>query len=237
MKTPPRLAAAVVVALLLTLPAGARADEAPDAAATLESASGTVDLIAASGRSEAKPPARLAPGARVKTGGGSFALLTLDDGSKIRVGENSELKVEKPAASGRAIALLRGTLDGWVDELGARRLSLRVPGAVASARAAAFSAATDGSASRFDLYRGELPVTDSLGRGTILTPRQRASVSAAKFLRGTSSLPSEARAPAEPAVAALKTAPSSTKTRTSPVSILPPPPPEYGGWSMTASRP
>ena len=215
-------------------PSAASAAAAPAAAATLALAEGSVELISPSGSTAAKPPVALDPGARVKTGPRSSALLILDNGSKLLVGEKSDFKLEARTESGYSVSLLRGALNCWIRNLGARRLRVRTPGAVAAVRGTVFDAVTDGTLSHFDLYKGEIVVTDSFGRGTILSPGQRATVSLTSGLRGTVSLPPGARAPAEPVgavsaavSAADRTPPPPVSILTlPPVSILPPPPPQ-----------
>ena len=70
-----------------------------------------------------------------------------------------------------------------------RTLNVHAPGAVASVRGTVLDVATDGQASRFDLFQGEIRVADTFGNRTVVSPGQRSTVSTKAGITGTSSLP------------------------------------------------
>lgn len=191
---------ATLAACLLLLSPAARAAQAD--AATLVAVDGPVEIVGPAGAVAAKAPLELAPGATIRTADGGSAVVVLENGTKMRVGPRTEFTFREGGEQSTVVAVLKGLADFWVRPMGRRRLLVRTPGAVASVRGTKLQAGSDGVRSFYTLFEGEIAVTDAFGRSTILTPGQRASISVARGLSGTSSLPPGARAPGEPDVPA-----------------------------------
>jgi hypothetical protein len=234
--SPPALIAGLLLSAALTV---ARAAEP---VATLVSFEGEIAVTAPSGTLAAKALLPLPGGTQVKTSPGASAILLLSNGTKFKVLETSTFIVEEPGVKGPITTLLLGELDCWAKKFtNGLRLRVRVPGAVASVRGTVFHAHAGVKESRIDLYKGEIGVTDTFGRSTILSAGQRANITNDYGLTGSSSLPLGAKAPDEPAGPAAPKAPEAKKDEapkktvvvveppaetpyTTPSQSLPPPP-------------
>lgn len=184
--------------VLSVLFAAARAfAQAP--AAALADFKGGVAVEAGGQALEPKPGLLLPPAAVVTTRGGSTAVIAFSNGNKVRLGAFSSIKVDERSAQRTTLSLLRGRLDCWVKRFKSSRFQVRTGAAVAAVRGTVFSVDFDGASARFDLFSGELSVTDIFGRGLVLTPGQRVDVTPSG-MRNMSSLPRSVAAPGEPDV-------------------------------------
>ncbi|MFI5346033.1 MAG: FecR family protein [Elusimicrobiota bacterium] len=175
------------------------AASAPAAAesAWLVEAQGAVEVSGPAGPLAVKLPLEVPDGAQIRTGSGGIALLMLNDGSKVQIRPDSSFAYQSDASQ-TAFSLMKGAFMLWARHQVNRRMSIRVPGAVASVRGTVVGGDTNGKTSHLALHQGELGVTDSFGAGTILTAGQRLSIGA-RGLAGTGSLPRGTATPAEPA--------------------------------------
>lgn len=204
----------------------------------LSALAGQVSLTSASGGSvTALRGARVEPGAVIATGAESSAVLVFPDGSKLRIGPLSRFRVDEAGSARVSVYLLKGALDCWWRRVAGRRAHVRTPAAVAAVRGTVFSVRSDERGSRFDLFSGELAVTDALGRGAIITGGQRAEALADGSPR-VSSLPPGSRAPAEPAVALVSVPPAAASAEEpEPEELAAPPPPSEDRGALTTSSP
>ena len=193
----------MLAAMLVLAPLAAVNAAEPAASVTLVSVTGNVAIITPSGRMDAKPPMELDPGTTIKTGENSSALLVMENASKMRVGANSEFILKEKSAGTTTVSILRGTLESWIKKLKGRRLNVQSPGAVAAVRGTVFVVTTDGTKGTVTLFNGELHLTDSFGRSTIINPGQLASWTTDRGLAGTSSIPKNVTEPKEPETIAL----------------------------------
>lgn len=182
---------ALPLALLLLLPAAPRAQEP---AAALTSASGRVSV---NGR-PLKLGAPVSAGDELVVERGE-AVIAFSDGSTVRLGRGSRLKVAEKSAAQTSLTLLKGRLDAWVQGLVGRRFRVRSGTAVASVRGTVFSVLNDGAKTSFLLFQGELGVADEFGQSVILSPNQRLE-SSELGLGSMGSMPAGTQAPAEPDV-------------------------------------
>lgn len=238
------------VLLAAALVAAASAAAFAQSSAWLMQASGGVQVMGPSGPIEVHPPAALPEGATIRTGSGGLALIVTADGSKVQVRADSDFALTTASPSETTFTLLKGAISCWVRRQDGRRFKIRSSGSVAAARGAVFDVAGDGRTSRIDLFQGEVLVADSFGGRTIASPGQRVTVSAARGLIGTSSLPPGARATPEPAAglppAALKAAAPAPKEKAAAVASepapavltpAPAPPPKQQATAVSPSAP
>lgn len=170
------LLAAVFAVLVAAAPASAQEAERWDA--RLAAASGEVVVHPAGGGEEASGEADmpLDEGDRVTTGAGASADISLDGGSLIHLGENSDFTIEKTEKNESSFSLALGSLLAKIQKLGSQRLSIHTPTAVCAVRGTEFG--VDASADEqthvgvFD--EGRVEVATDAGRET-LEPNQETS--------------------------------------------------------------
>lgn len=193
------------LAAILTLAAGAGAWLGPTPAARAQ-APGIAEVALArppaevvpKGQTAARPlvkGARLSEGDRVRTGRGGAAELVLGDGSLVRLGELSDLEIERldvdPAGAPTTsrFSLAAGQARAWVARqvvakvaTGQGRFAVQTPTAVAAVRqtdfavlhavAAAGQALAAGATSRVYTFAGGVE-TGTVGAGSVLCTRNR----------------------------------------------------------------
>lgn len=205
-----RVAAAAILGwplLLVRLPASAA-----ELAAALASVSGPVRVRDGGRDRAAIAGAPIAAGTEIAIGAGGSAVLAFSNGTKVRAESGTTMRVTEASASSTFLELTRGVLQCWVRGLEGGRFRVRSGAAVAAVRGTVFTARNDGRTLRFDVFEGLLDVRDSWGRATMAERGQRVTVTDSG-LSGTSSLPSDAKAPSEPQVALPAAKPASTAAK------------------------
>lgn len=169
---------AATLALLLAAAVPLRAQE-DRWDARLGAVSGDVTVVAADGSPDASGEAGmpLEEGDRVVVSEGGSAEVALDGGSLITVRENSDFKLEKTARGDSSFFLSVGSLLAKIQKLGAQRLRVRTPTAVAAVRGTEFGveAGEETHVGVFD--EGKVEVTgDAGGTPELLIANQETSV-------------------------------------------------------------
>jgi hypothetical protein len=148
--------------------------------ARLAEVSGDVTVVAADGSPEASGEAGmpLEEGDRVVVAEGGSAEVALDGGSLITVRENSDFKIEKSAKGDSSFFLQAGSLLAKIQKLGAQRLRVRTPTAVAAVRGTEFGVDVEGENSHVGVFdEGKVEVTgDKGGAPELLISNQETSV-------------------------------------------------------------
>ncbi len=148
----------------------------------LGAVSGDVTVYPADGSPETSGEAGmpLEEGDRLSVAEGGSAEVALDGGSLITVREKSEFKVEKAGKADSWFSLTAGSLLAKIQKLGAQRLRVRTPTAVAAVRGTEFGVEVDeAGASHIGVFdEGKVEVTGEQG-GTpeLLISNQETSVS------------------------------------------------------------
>jgi len=189
-------------------------EEAPKAVgAVISAATGSVRYIKPG---QAARPATQRPihaKDRVKTGADGQAVIMFLDGTKIKIGKNSEFELTDHDPKKVNVRLLVGRVTAWVKRVQNRRFALRTPTAVASVRGTTLGAETNPPA--FDLFSGAMDVTDNFGNTVPMTGGQTLGVDAQRGVQGqtpqtlTKSPPPEPKA--DPAAAKKKAAEAKKK--------------------------
>jgi len=169
---------AATLALLLSAAVPLRAQE-DKWDARLGAVSGDVTVVAADGSPDASGEAGmpLEEGDRVVVAEGASAEVALDGGSLITVREGSDFKLEKTAKGDSSFFLSVGSLLAKIQKLGAQRLRVRTPAAVAAVRGTEFGveAGDETYVGVFD--EGKVEVTgDAGGTPELLIANQETSV-------------------------------------------------------------
>ncbi|MBI4060111.1 MAG: FecR domain-containing protein [Elusimicrobia bacterium] len=148
--------------------------------ARLAGVSGDVTVVSADGSPEASGEADmpLEEGDRVVVAEGGSAEVSLDGSSLITVRERSDFKIEKTAAGDSSFFLSAGSILAKIQKLGARRLRVRTPSAVAAVRGTEFGVEVDGEESHVGVFdEGKVEVTgESGGEPELLISNQETSV-------------------------------------------------------------
>ncbi|MBI2787202.1 MAG: FecR domain-containing protein [Elusimicrobia bacterium] len=170
------LAAALALLLAAAVPLRAQEDKWD---ARLGAVSGDVTVVAADGSPDASGEAGmpLEEGDRVVVAEGGSAEVALDGGSLITVREGSDFKLEKTAKGDSSFFLSVGSLLAKIQKLGAQRLRVRTPSAVAAVRGTEFGveAGDETHVGVFD--EGKVEVTgDAGGTPELLIANQETSV-------------------------------------------------------------
>ncbi|HEV8146953.1 MAG TPA: FecR domain-containing protein [Bryobacteraceae bacterium] len=152
------LAAAAVVVAVFTLPPVLDRTFAPSGArATVASVDGSLYRVSGQGQEALAAGAAIAENDQIRTAKGSRAVLRLTDGSRVEVGERSELKLTE-RYSGKTIHLERGAV--VVEAAKQRRGSLEVATAdcLVSVKGTIFGVARGTKGSRVSVVEGEVKV-------------------------------------------------------------------------------
>lgn len=147
--------------------------------ARLASVSGEVVVHPAGGGDEAGGEADmpLDEGDRITTGAGATADVSLDGGSLIHLGENSDFTLEKTEKNESSFSLALGSLIAKIQKLGSQRLLVHTPTAVCAVRGTEFGvdASADAQTHVGVFDEGRVEVTNAAGAQT-LEPNQETSV-------------------------------------------------------------
>lgn len=173
---------------LILAAAPARAQDAAGAErwdARIASVTGEVVVYAADGGAEAAGAADmpLEEGDRVTTGEGASAELSLDGGSLIHLGENSDFTLEKTLKAESVFRLDAGSLLAKIETLGARVLKVRTRHGIAAVRGTEFAvevppAGAEDDATHVGVFdEGRVEVTGA-GDTEVLTPNHETDVAA-----------------------------------------------------------
>ncbi|MCW5730088.1 MAG: FecR domain-containing protein [Alphaproteobacteria bacterium] len=125
---------------------------------------------------------RLRRGDRIATGSGGRAEMTLADGSRVTVGEESEVVVasfltQQRGARAAVIELLKGIVRAVVPAGNWDRFEIRTATAIASVRSTDWLVDFDGNRTGVFVFSGGVGVTDPSGAGgVLLQPRQGSDV-------------------------------------------------------------
>jgi ferric-dicitrate binding protein FerR (iron transport regulator) len=149
----------------------------------------------------AKSDRRLPPGSRVKTSGGSSCTVLLSDGTKLRVGHATVMRLETLDPDRVTAALDSGRLEAWVTKAGSRTFQVRSALATVSGQGAVFGMDVLGAASaRVDVFAGEVSVQDLKGGSVKVADGQRLVASATGGLSRPAPLPEGTVQPVEPSL-------------------------------------
>jgi hypothetical protein len=166
------------------------AEGQPAGSAEVRLARAPADVVSR-GQTAARPLAsgvRLSEGDRVRTGRGGAAEIQLGDGSLVRVGELSELEIDRldvdatGAPTTSRFNLAAGQARAWVARqviakvaTGQGRFAVQTPTAVSAVRQTDFAVLHDADAvTRVYTFEGTVETTASrVGAGSVLCPRNR----------------------------------------------------------------
>lgn len=119
----------------------------------------------------------LEEGDRITTSAGSTAEISLDGGSLITLGANSDFVLENTRRSASMFSLSLGSLLAKIEKLGTRSLAVHSPTAVAAVRGTEFGVEVDGEKSHVGVFdEGRVEVQSQAGGAEVLTPNQETSV-------------------------------------------------------------
>ena len=188
-------------AAMSVMPAFA-AEQLENFTAKLFTAKGKVEYLKA-GTTEwkaVKAPHMLEMGDQVRTGAKSKAEIYMKYGSKLRLEADTQFTVAKVAPEANAVDVVRGKLTAWIRKFKGRGFTVRTPSAVCAVRGTTFSVEMTGATLLFDLYGGEIEVTDMRNNSVNLQPGQRLMVpSDPAAVLAPEPIPAGVSAPSEPA--------------------------------------
>ncbi len=149
---------------------------------------------------EAKPPYMLEAGDQVRTAPGAMAEIYMKYGSKIRLGEEASFTVNTVAPEGNVVSVLHGKMQAWIRKFTGRRFSVRTPSAVCAVRGTVFDVeVTEAGQTTWNLFSGEIDVTDNMNRTIGMLPDHSIKVTQAEGVSEPTALPPGVTAPSEPA--------------------------------------
>ncbi|MFA6004818.1 MAG: FecR family protein, partial [Elusimicrobiota bacterium] len=150
-----------------------------DAAVTVSALSGNAFVLKA-GSSVWQAAVRgweILPSDQIRTGTGSRATLTFDDGSRIELGANGSFTLQDASGQASSIKLAIGSARAWVSKSLSRRFEIRTPTAVCSVRGTEFSVQVGAQGNtRVEMFTGLLAVADRTGNEVLLKDNQRIEV-------------------------------------------------------------
>ncbi len=152
------VAAAAVVVAVYTLPPVLDRTFAPSGArATVASIDGSLYRVSANGQEALSAGAALAENEQIRTAKGSRAVLRLRDGSRVEVGERSELKLTE-RFSGKTIHLERGAVVVEAAKQRRGRLEVATADLLVSVKGTIFGVVRGTKGSRVSVVEGEVKV-------------------------------------------------------------------------------
>jgi|GEM_PF-6807930 len=200
-------------AMLLTLYASAAA-AAPAPGAAVQASTTPAALTAAmgpvSGSAQFQPggsdvwffarPGRSLPiGSLVKTEAGSYCLLLLSDGTKLRLGPQSNLRVAELSSGRAAMSLGSGRLESWVKRRDSAEFRAETPLFATTLPEGSFAAEIlSPTSATLDVFSGDLKVLDSLGKSQTVPPGNRVEFDAKTGFSTPAPLPAGVVKPEEP---------------------------------------
>jgi hypothetical protein len=150
-------AAAVVLAVLILPPVLDRTFAPSGARATVASVDGSLYRVSSHGEEVLQAGALLAENESIRTAKGSRAVLRLTDGSRVEVGERSELKLSE-RFSGKTIHLERGAVMVEAAKQHRGRLEVATTDALVSVKGTIFGVVRGTKGSRVSVVEGEVQV-------------------------------------------------------------------------------
>ena len=172
---------AIIFVALTAAPVRAQdADSSDHWDARITAAAGQVVLHPVDGSPavEAEADMPLEQGDRVVTSSGSTAEIALDGDSLILLRENTDFTLENTRKSESIFSLALGSLLAKIQKLGAGRLSVRSPTAVAAVRGTEFGVDVEAGQSSVGVFEeGSVEVRGSAGGSEVLSANQETSVS------------------------------------------------------------
>lgn len=170
----------IAAVLTLALTAPALAQEGSDWDARLGAVKGEVTVYSAGDEEGAagEQGMPLEAGDRVVTGEGAGAEVVLDGGSLITLREGSDFAIESASRSDSVFKLALGSLLAKIQKLGAQRLSVRTPTAVAAVRGTEFGVELEGDETHVGVFdEGRVEVSgEAGGPGELLIANQETRV-------------------------------------------------------------
>lgn len=173
--------AAGVCALALMEVSHSRASEHTEVG-QLTRVSGLVTVHSGSVLSQGATGMRLRRGDRIATGAGGRAEMTLADGSRVTIGEESEVTVstflpQQRGARAAVLELLKGIVRAVVPAGNWDRFEIRTATAIASVRSTDWLVDFDGRRTGVFVFSGAVGVSNEAGAGAVLLqPRQGSDV-------------------------------------------------------------
>jgi ferric-dicitrate binding protein FerR (iron transport regulator) len=147
----------------------------------------------------ARPGRSLPAGSVVKTASGSYCLVFFSDGTKLRLGPWSELRLAELSEGRTAVSLSAGRLEAWVRKRAGADFRTDTPIFTATLSEGLFSAEILSPASAtFDVFSGTPTVIDGLGKSQAVSAAQHVELGAKTGAATPSPLPAGALKPQEP---------------------------------------
>ena len=167
----------------------------------------------------ARPGRPLPAGSLIKTEADSYCLFFFSDGTKLRLGPQSNLRMAELSAGRTTMSLNSGRLEAWVKRRKNAEFRTETPLFTAALPEGIFAAGILGPTSAtLDIFSGEPTVLDSLGTSQKVAPGQRMELSAKTGSSTPAPLPAGAARPEEPSPAGPAAAKSITIVPVAPLS-------------------
>lgn len=170
-----------ILVLLVLLAVGLAAPlAAGEVAATLLKTSGSGRLLLPDGSAgEFKPGTLVQPGSRIITSEGGLAVLMMDDGSRISLGPNTDLKVAESKVEGSArstvFEMVKGLFKATVQKLTVgSRFEVRTTDAVAAVKGTSFAVTADERGTKAEVEEGTVWLENGRGERAVLGRGMRA---------------------------------------------------------------
>ncbi|MBI5241514.1 MAG: FecR domain-containing protein [Elusimicrobia bacterium] len=158
-----------------------------------------------------RPGRSLPPGSMVKTEAGSFCLILLSDGTKLRLGPRSYLRLVELSADRTEMSLASGRLEAWVKRRGKAEFKMQTPLFTAVLPEGSFATELlSANSAMFDVYKGDPEISDTEGRTQKMSPEMHVEFDAKTGASTPIPLPSGAARLPEPSEAG-PTGPESIK--------------------------
>ena len=149
----------------------------------------------------AKPGRTLPAGSMLKTETGSYCLIFLSDGTKLRLGPRANLRLTELSAEKSEMALGSGRLEAWVKKRENAEFKAQTPLFTAALAEGIFAAEVlSPTSATFDIFTGEPKILDSLGKAQTVSPGNRVEFDSKTGASTPAPLPSAAQRPEEPSL-------------------------------------
>jgi hypothetical protein len=147
----------------------------------------------------ARPGRSLPAGSMLRTQAGAYCLVLLSDGTKLRLGPLSHLRVVELSADRSELALASGRMEAWVKRRGKAGFKAQTPLFTAVLPEGSFAAELlSADSAVLDVYTGDPEVLDASGRAQKVSPGYRVEFAARTGASTPAPLPSAAPRPEEP---------------------------------------
>jgi hypothetical protein len=149
----------------------------------------------------AKPGRQLPAGTVVKTEAGSYCLVFFSDGTKLRLGPKSYLRVAELSADKTMLSLGSGRMEAWVKKRGGAAFQVQTPLFTSSQAEGSFVAEIlSPTSATLDVFSGGSSVQDSLGKEQGVSAGSRAEFDAKTGVSTPAPQPAGTAAPQEPSL-------------------------------------